>query len=104
MEHNQPHTAENRLLYAVHDLVADSRVAHMSPPKKHVRICQNLLGQTVLGHIKRCCADLDIVTFDHTFQITVDTAGIKLRNAGIAFFVKIFIPNRNFHQIFLRNH
>lgn len=76
VENDESHAAENSLLYAVNDLVADPRVTHMSPPEKNVRIRQNFFGQTVLGHIERCRADLDIVTFDHAFQITVDTARI----------------------------
>lgn len=76
MENDKPHTAENRLLYTVHDLVTDSRVTHMSPPDKNVRIRKNLLAKTVLGHIECCRTNLDIVAFDHIFQITVDATGI----------------------------
>ena len=97
MENHETHTAENSCLYAVNDFVAYSGVTHMSPPNENVGVCKDFFCQAVLFHVERGGTYLNIVTFENGFQITVNAARVDFGNERIAFFVKIFIPNRNFH-------
>src|SRR5260221_12832128 len=62
VQHDDAHAFEHTLVDARHDLLFDLAVGNVTPPSDHVGVLENLLGETVLGHVERGRSHLETGT------------------------------------------
>ena len=100
VEHHQTHAMENTVTHAGNHFIGYFVMTHMTPQDEHIGGIEHLIGQTGFGHVQGGNADIGIGDLtDDGGNGAVQTFGMDFHHLGLGFFVQIFIPYGNIHDL-----
>ena len=93
MKRHKAHTAKNSCADLCNELIRNVVMAHMTPPKKDVGLVKKLVGESLLGLVKRADRNVHILFFiKKRFDICVYSVGIYCFDGFVSLFVMELIP------------